>query len=196
MMLFDLLSHQPQAIGAIVRSTPSWVWGLLAGLVALGATQLRERTASRLRVLAMPVAMTAYSAYGVISAFGSAGHVAWALGPGLLGRHGRTLGLPAGGDRPMPPRKARFDAATGNYHLPGSVVPLLLILAVFLTKYAVGIELALRPQAAALLDFATPVCLMYGLFNGMFAARTVRLHLLAQNRPAAVPMAPPAMSLQ
>lgn len=194
MMLIDLLSHQPQAIGAIVRSTPSWVWGLLAGLVALGATQLRERTASRLRVLAMPVAMTAYSAYGVISAFGSAGHVAWALGCWAA-----TAALSACllvVIDPCAPRKARFDATTGNYHLPGSVVPLLLILAVFLTKYAVGIELALRPQAAALLDFAIPVCLMYGLFNGMFAARTVRLHLLAQNRPAAVPMAPPAMSLQ
>lgn len=194
MMLIDLLSQQPQAIGAIVRSTPHWVWGLLAGLVALGASQLRDRSASRLRVLVMPMAMTAFSAYGVISAFGSAGNAAWAVG--CWAATAAVMAYLLMVIDPCAPREARFDAVNGRYHLPGSMVPLLLILAVFLTKYAVGIELALRPQAASSLDFALPVCLLYGLFNGMFAARTLRLHLLAQSRAAAMSVASPAMSLQ
>jgi hypothetical protein len=58
-MLYDILLHHPEALGAMVRGTPLWVWGLLAGLVALGASQLRDRTASLLRVSLVPVGMTA-----------------------------------------------------------------------------------------------------------------------------------------
>lgn len=194
MMLVDLLSQHPQALGAIVRSTPSGVWGLLAGLVALGASQMRERTASRLRVLAMPAAMTAFSAYGVMSAFGGAGNAAWAVGCWAAAAVLAACLLVV--IAPRAPQHTRFDAASGQFHLPASVAPLLLILAVFLTKYAVGIELALRPQAASSLGFTLPVCLMYGLFNGLFVARALRLQLLAQSTPTAAPMAAPAMSLQ
>ncbi len=192
MMLIDLLTHQPQALGAVVRATPTWVWGLLAGLAALGVSQLRDRTVSRQRVLAMPVAMAAFSAYGVVSAFGAAGMGAWAVGSWAASA-ALTAWLLLAVD-PHAPQNARLDAATGHFHLPGSWVPLLLILAVFLTKYTVGIELAMRPQAASTLDFALPVCLAYGCFTGVFAARAIRLHMLALGSPTAIPGPVPTMS--
>lgn len=70
-MLIQLLTQHPEAMVSILRSTPAWVWGLLAALVALGSTQLRDRSASLVRVSVTPVAMTLFSLYGALSAFGA-----------------------------------------------------------------------------------------------------------------------------
>ena len=75
-MLIQILTQHPEAIGSILRQTPSWVWGLLAGFVALGSTQLRDRSASLLRVSIMPVAMTLFSLWGTVSAFGGSSDAA------------------------------------------------------------------------------------------------------------------------
>ena len=66
-MLLQLITSHPEAIGSIVRSTPTWVWGLFGGLVALGASQLRGRTASLARVSLLPIAMTIFSVWGTFS---------------------------------------------------------------------------------------------------------------------------------
>lgn len=185
MMLIDLLIQQPQVLGPIVRATPQWVWGLLAALVALGASQLRNRNASLQRALAMPVAMAAFSAYGVASAFGGSGQLAWALVGWAATALAVALLLVA--LAPQAPRGTRFDAATRSFAQPGSAWPLVLILGVFTIKYGVGVELAMEPRMASALDFALPVCLLYGVFNGMFAARALRLLRLVRTAPAQQP---------
>jgi hypothetical protein len=48
-------------LAEIVKGTPPWVWVLLAGLIALGAVQLRDREMSRARLLALPLAMVLLS---------------------------------------------------------------------------------------------------------------------------------------
>ncbi|RYF35704.1 MAG: hypothetical protein EOO25_22150, partial [Comamonadaceae bacterium] len=35
-MLLQLITQQPQVVGTILKNTPVWVWGLLAGLSWLG----------------------------------------------------------------------------------------------------------------------------------------------------------------
>ena len=175
-MLIQLLSQHPQAAGTIVANTPVWVWGLLAGLVALGLSQWRGRRASLTRVTVMPVMMTAFSVYGVVSAFGAAGQLPvvvglWAVGAALtLALAGR---LPAAAG-------SRYDAATRQFELPGSAVPLMLILGIFFTKYLVGVELSLQASQAQTLSFAAPISLLYGVFSGVFAARTLALLRLRQ----------------
>ena len=60
MMLFQLVTHQPQAVGRILQGTPVWVWGLLGALMALGLSQAlaipmyseAEKTAVRQALLA------------------------------------------------------------------------------------------------------------------------------------------------
>ena len=79
-MLIQLLIQQPQMLGPIIQRTPAWVWALLAGLLWLGASQLRARQVGLVRALATPLAMTGLSVYGVASAFGPAGQAAVALG--------------------------------------------------------------------------------------------------------------------
>ncbi len=70
-MLYELLAHEPQMIGAILRQTPVWVWPLLAGLCWLGLSQTRDRTASLRRVLLVPLAMMGFSIWGMWTAFGA-----------------------------------------------------------------------------------------------------------------------------
>lgn len=177
-MLITLLIEHPAAALDILRHTPPWIWLLLAGLVALGVSQWRERHASQARVTVLPIVMVALSLLGLVTAFAHGGTLlpalgAWLAGFALVWLLLRRLGAPSG---------ARFDPNSARFHLPGSPWPLLLILAIFLLKYAVGIELALQPQAASHLDFVLGVAGAYGVLSSFFASRAVALWRLACSR--------------
>jgi hypothetical protein len=178
-MLLTIALHQPQMLPAIVRATPAWVWGLLAALIALGASQLRDRTAGLARVSAMPVAMTAFSAWGMVATFASSP----VAGPAIalwLGVAATVAAVLARG-----PSAARYDAGRREYHLPGSVVPLLLILGIFLAKWSVGVELSLQPPLVRDRAFTLSIAAVYGLINGLFVGRALRLWRLALRPHAA-----------
>jgi hypothetical protein len=177
-MLIQLLTQHPEALGTIVSHTPMWVWGLLAALVALGSTQLRDRSASLLRVSTLPIGMTAFSLWGTLSAFGGS-----ALLPQLLAAWAAAAAM-ACVPIALLPVDARYDAASRSYALRGSVVPLLLILAIFLVKYAVGVELAMAPGRVQDAGYVLTVVALYGAFSGVFLGRAARLWRLAL-RPAA-----------
>ena len=182
-MLIQILLNQPQALGTIVKNTPSWVWGLLAGLLWLGASQLRNRSAGLVRALVMPFAMTAFSLYGLASAFGGSGRIGTAIGSWLAAAIAVTaLGLWL---RPAAPTGTRYAADSRRFQLPGSAGPLLLILGIFLTKYLVGVELAMQPGLAREGAFALQIAGLYGVFNGLFAARALRLYKLVRHAHAA-----------
>lgn len=177
-MLLTLITHQPQALATIVQKTPPWVWGLLIALIALGASQLRQRQASAARMAILPLAMTGLSAYGLVSGFSTAGQAggvlaAWLAAAALVGAASLALW-------PRPPSGSRYDAASRRFHLPGSAMPLALILGIFLTKYLVGIELALQPALARDAVFALEIAALYGMFTGLFVARAARLWRLAR----------------
>ena len=55
----------------ILMHTPPWVWGLLAGLVALGLLQTRRRQVGLARAALLPAAMLAWSLWSVMAGFGS-----------------------------------------------------------------------------------------------------------------------------
>jgi len=176
-MLITLLIEHPAAALDIVRHTPPWVWLLLTGLIALGLSQWRERRATLARVTVLPVAMVLLSLLGLVTAFAHGGTLlpalaAWLAGFALAGLLLRRLGAPSG---------ARFDLNSARFHLPGSPWPLLLILAIFLLKYAVGIELAMQPQAASPANFVLGVAGVYGILSGVFATRAAALWRLARS---------------
>ena len=177
-MLIQLISQHPEAIGTILRNTPAWVWGLLAGLVTLGATQLRDRSASLVRVSIMPVGMTVFSLWGTLSAFGGS-----SLLPQLLATWAAAAAL-TGAPIALQGIDATYDAATRTYALRGSVVPLLLILALFLVKYTVGVELAMTPRLVQDSQYVLTVAALYGAFSGIFIGRAARLWRVALRAPA------------
>lgn len=177
-MLLQLVANHPQALVPVLRGTPVWVWGLFAGLLALGASQLRDRTASLARVSLMPVAMTLLSVSGTFSALGASPHrtmgiAAWLVAAALafaIFSRGRSAA-------------AQYDAERRVYLLQGSVVPLLMIVGIFLVKYVVGVDLAMEPQLVQNAPYVLGIAALYGAFTGVFVGRASRLWRLSL-RPA------------
>ena len=170
-MLIQLLTQRPDAIGTILQRTPVWVWGLLAALLALGISQLKGRQVGLRRVVIVPVAWLGFALYGIYSAFGNSGQLVAALIAWLVAAASVTAILL----QSLPQGDTRFEAASQTFSVPGSVVPLLLILGIFMTKYIVGIELAMNATLAQDASFVLPIALLYGAFNGIFTARALRL---------------------
>lgn len=130
-MIITILSH-----------TPPWVLAVLAILVAFGIRGLRERTLSVGRLLIVPAV---FIAWGGISLAHRAGAV-----PSLLldwlaaAAAGLAIGWLAtrlGG--------VAINRAEGRVRFPGSPVPLLRNLAIFLAKYALTAASAMAPGLAA-----------------------------------------------
>jgi uncharacterized protein DUF6622 len=178
-MLIQMLIERPQMLGRVIQGTPPWVGGLLGVLLVLGLSQARARTASLARIILLPVAMTALSVWGMVSAFGNspqAGFVLLAWIASAAVAVAVTASIPS-------PANIRYDAVSRTFSLPGSWVPMLLILGIFLTRYIVGVELAMQPSLARDGQYTLVVSALYGLFSGIFTGRTVRLWRLA-SRPA------------
>ena len=179
-MLLQLLIDKPQVIGTIVSRTPIWVWFMLAALLSLGLSMLRSNTIGVSRAATTPVAMAGLSLWGTISAFShstSFGQVmlAWAVGAALLAV---AVGMS------QAPRGTAYDAWQRRFHVPGSWVPLALIMGIFLVKYMVGIEVAMNPSLSHDPGYSLTCGAIYGVFSGIFAGRSIRLARLALRRSA------------
>lgn len=125
----------------ILQKTPIWVWALLAGLIALGYGQTNDRVVGLQRTMLMPIAMVALSIFGTVSALGASLSVLGIWFAAAAQVASLIMSRPA-------PASTRFDSATKQYAIPGSWLPMLIILAIFLTKYAVGVSLSMRPSLA------------------------------------------------
>ena len=178
-MLFQLIAQQPQMLGSIVSHTPVWVWGLLTALLALGLSQVRSRTVGLRRVTFMPLAMTGFSLWGMVAAFGNSPQfgsvlLVWAAAATVTVTLIAPTALPAG---------TLYDAACRIFTMRGSWIPLALIAGIFLTKYVVGVDLAMQPSLAQDSQYTLVVAALYGAFSGIFMGRAARLWRLAL-RPA------------
>lgn len=156
----------------ILQNTPVWVWALLIGLIALGYSQTRDRSVGLPRIVIMPVVMVVLSLLGTVSAFGATLIVLGAWLVSCLLVIGLTLTRPA-------PAGTAYQRSTRQYVTPGSWLPMTVILAIFMTKYTVGVTLAMQPGLAHSDTFTLIIGLLYGVFSGFFAGRTIRLWRLA-----------------
>jgi hypothetical protein len=156
----------------IVAHTPRWVFALFVALVALGVSQLFTRQVGIRRAMLMPLAMVALSLAGIV-AFAAAQPLVLLLWAAAAATVAALVGASAA------PAKTSFDPATRRFSLPGSIVPLALIVGIFAVRYAVGATLALHPQLAHQAAFALPVGALYGALSGVFLGRALRLWRLA-----------------
>ena len=156
----------------ILANTPKWVFVLFAALLWLGLSQLLTRRVGLSRITLLAIGMSVFSLYGTVSAFAGVpmALLAWLAGAAAV------FALLAGRAAPL---GTRYDAATRRFTVPGSAVPLAVMMGIFLTKYAVGITLGMQPAVARDLLFALAVSAVYGAFSGVFAARAARLWRLA-----------------
>ncbi|MBD9435241.1 hypothetical protein IB223_03960 [Pseudoxanthomonas sp. PXM03] len=152
----------------ILSHTPLWVFGLFFSLVYLGYVQSRARQVSRNRLILLPIAMLAWSLYSVWSTFDA--HVtalpAWTCGWGAV----VAIALVR-----APSRRASYDASTKQFTVPGSWVPLALMMGIFFFKYAVAVVNAMKPGIMEATTAVIVVAGTYGLFSGLFMARALRV---------------------
>lgn len=179
-MLMQIITNKPQMLAPILANTPVWVWGLLAALVALGLNQAKNRSVTLRRVTFLPIAMTALSLSGTVSALGNSPQLAEVL----LVWTGAAAGMLAIIASLSTPAGTQYDAATRRFTLRGSWVPLALILGIFMTRYVVNVELAMQPSLARDAQFTLVVGAVYGAFSGIFAGRAARLWRLVPRSAA------------
>nr|WP_297350527.1 DUF6622 family protein [uncultured Caldimonas sp.] len=162
----------------IAQKAPLWVWPLLAGLVALGVSQRRDRSIALPRATIVPLVMVGLSFVAVTSAFGapSAALLTWAAGLAAAAGVAHLGGMWSG---------IVWRAAERRLHVPGSWMPLVLILAIFATRFTVGALIATQPALKAAPMFGMGVGLAYGLFSGLFLGRGMAMwHAARGARPA------------
>ena len=156
----------------IIVNTPLWVWGIFALLGWLGVKQSQPSTPGLKRITLVPLAMLGLSLYGVVSKLGMAGDTLAIWSGALLIAAWVTLQQPL-------PQSTRFNAWTQRFELPGSWTPLMLMMGIFITKYAVGVTAAVQPEALRSAFVGYGICAVYGACSGVFAGRALRLWRLA-----------------
>ena len=157
-------------------SIPVWPVFILAGLVMLGYRQSRDRVVRPGMLAKIALAMLALSLYGVTTAFGA--HIvpvlSWALGFAAVVVIGGPLLAPRG--------MAREGAAV---RMPGSWVPLGLMLGIFMTKFGLGFATGVGAHVLQEAWFIAAVSAVLGLFSGAFAARATAVHRFVRTSRAA-----------
>lgn len=153
----------------IIKRTPLWVFALFAVLLAYGLVQARTRQLGRGRVVLLPVIMMFLSLYGVGSAFG------FNPLPFLFWGAGVLLSV-AAGSRIRPRWHAMHEATTDSFVVPGSWIPLTLMMTIFLARYVITVALAIDPALAGSILLGAGASLMYGTMSGIFLSRA--LHIL------------------
>lgn len=158
--------------------TPRWVFGLLAALCVFGLMQARTRKVRVAVSLILPVAMLALSLSGVRQYVGwdAVALACWAVGVALAA----MLCL-----RIMDRDLAHWDADTGKLLIQGSWAPLLVILGIFVVRYALGVVTAMQLPLMRSPHFGWSVGLSLGALSGFFLARGLIFWRAARRRSAA-----------
>ncbi|MBW8829673.1 MAG: hypothetical protein JF606_09630 [Burkholderiales bacterium] len=156
----------------IIQHAPTWVWALLAGLIALGISQTFPRSMTIRRATIIPVAMVALSVFGVTSVFGAhaVATAAWAVALATAVALSAAVGAWRG---------IAWSAQDQRLQVPGSWWPLMLILGIFTTKFGVGATIAMHPALAHDPLFGAVAGLAYGSFAGVFLSRGVAMWKVA-----------------
>jgi hypothetical protein len=172
-----MAKKEPLMFFMIISKTPMWVWVLLAALVALGLTQTRTRQVRLVRATVLPLVMMGLSLFGVLSTFGAK---PLPLGAWLIALIGSALAAKALGAW----RGATWSAHTSRFEVPGSWLPMAIILSIFVVKFYVGVSVAMQPELKADTQFSLVVCLIYGMFSGLFLARGLNFWTLVKSVPS------------
>lgn len=88
----------------------------------------------------------------------------WVVGIGIAISLGARVAIQRG---------VSFSTATQLLSVPGSRLPLVFMMTIFFTKYAVGVILARRLPSANEPVFIGSISLCYGFLSGLFLARAL-----------------------
>jgi sterol desaturase/sphingolipid hydroxylase (fatty acid hydroxylase superfamily) len=157
-----------ESITSIVSHTPAWVFVVFAVLIAIGARQMQPRIVSRRRLIVLPLVVAAYSLYGVLMAsHGSPLALTMWLVAVLVAFLLTYMSAPSGA--------APETAST--VRVPGSWVPMVVIVGLFTARYAYNVMLAMHPEVSHSVSFMTLFSAVFGFLGGLLLSRSVLLHV-------------------
>ena len=153
-------------IQQIISHTPTYVWAILAFLVYRGVNALSDRETTLRNLFIIPGVMLYLSLSSMADKFGlrDATIGLWAVG--AVAGAALSFTLTSGA--------IQVNRAAGTLIQRGSAVPLVLMLAIFFSKYAVAVVFAMQPALTQNVLAVAAVCLLFGLFNGIFLGRLLR----------------------
>ncbi|MGF6725309.1 hypothetical protein P3T43_004686 [Paraburkholderia sp. GAS41] len=151
---------------AIIHGTPIWVWVLLAVLLSRGVKALHSRTAPLSRLAIVPLIFAGWGIAHLVSSplAGWSDAIAWATGA--------VVGIGAG---VFMASRTRFivNPIANTVMVPGSVVPLLLIVAIFVSKFWLGFQMATATDVSSLGMYMLIGAAVSGLIAGVFGGRFI-----------------------
>ncbi len=150
----------------IIKHTPIWVFVLFIALLYLGYSQSKDRQVNANRIFILPVAMILLSLYGILSAFGTMvmSYIVWFL----AGSISLLLGL-----KIFSLKRIEYNPLEKVFHIPGSWIPMLLILVIFFIKYFVGVVVAKELPMIHQIEFILCISILYGCISGLFLSRSI-----------------------
>ncbi|WP_152536214.1 DUF6622 family protein [Mesorhizobium loti] len=156
-------SHMP-GMADILSHTPLWVWPLILYGLFIGWSRTRDRVVSPSRLLVLPVLISGLALYNLVATGISA--------TGLLGfACGAVAGAFAG--TAMARRRPARLLPDGRLALQGDWLPLVLIIAIIVVRYAKGIALGIDPTLAQETGFVLASAVLSGFFAAMMIARSI-----------------------
>jgi hypothetical protein len=164
----------------VLKRTPPWVFVLFVLLLAAGWLQSKDRVVTRGKVTLLPIAMIALSFYNVQIAFDAApiALMFWLIGVGLA--------VPVGFKSSSAPG-VTYSPETRLFSVPGSWLPLLLMMTIFFIKYAVAVVTARQLPIAGSVAFMGAISFCYGILSGAFLARALAVWRSARRTAKAMP---------
>jgi hypothetical protein len=161
----------------ILSHTPVYVWVLLAALTTLGLLQTRRRRVAPMRLVALPAVLLGLGLWSMAPAFRALpiSGAAWLAA--------LALGAAAGLRMRLAPGTAWLDTQR-RFDLPGSWMPMALVLVIFLLRYAVGVGSALHPDWRNWAGLQVSLAVTFGLLAGLQLGRTGSLLRLSRGAPA------------
>jgi hypothetical protein len=171
-LAIDTGSREKTLIVQILSHTPIWVFALFFVLLVFGLMQTRTRTVRIIPALLLPVGMIALSLAGINSSFGltTIPLAAWGIAIAVATVVGYILR----------DKRIHCEATGGKFFIPGSWVPLVVIMAIFFAKYVYAVMHASNAEVISTPMFIGALSAVYGLLSGYFASRAVNLIKLAQ----------------
>lgn len=160
----------------MTATIPTWVPVLFVALAWLGYRPSQPRTVRPGKLLLVALGMFAFSLYGLVGTFGLA---PLALGLWLLGY---ALSMTLGARH----FTARGLTAVGELvRMPGSWVPLALLMGIFMAKFVLGAAMAVRSPMLHDLAFIAGMSGVLGVLSGGFGARALAALRCVAQTPAA-----------
>jgi len=152
------------SIWQILTHTPWWVFVLFFYLLKVGIDATKPRVVSMKKLFILPAVFLAISINSLISSFSigllTLAVYATSLAIGIIGGWALVRNL-----------NLHFDHKHHLVKMPGSFVPLILVLTIFSTKYYLGYLIATHPEIVQKVEFTLFQLAVSGLCTGLFLGR-------------------------